>query len=250
MQNVLDTFFNVQQMLAALPQLLRVGLPNTLLLTAASFTLAVILGLLLSMALVSKFWWLRTPARIWVDIWRGLPAILSILIIGGGLPLAGFDIFGRSTYAYAITALGIINGAFLAETFRSGIQSVEVGQTEAARSLGISGAKTMALFIVPQGLRRVMPAAMNQFIICLKETALIYILGLVATRRELFSIGHDAAAANGNYSVMVAAGILFLAITIPTTYLVNAWDRSLREGRRPRDVDDQPAAPAPLTKVS
>lgn len=228
MNNFAEVFFNFDEMLQAFPRLFTVGLPNTLILAGGGFLGALIIGLLLAVMLVSPYAWVRFPARVYVDLWRGLPAILSVMIIGLGLPLAGFSPFGRDPYAYAILALAVINGGFVAEIFRSGIQSVEAGQMEAARSLGLSYPRAMAKVVVPQGLRRVLPALMNQFIICFKESALVYLLGLVAWKQDLFSIGHSASAVTGTYSVIMAAAFMYLCVTVPMTHLVNHWDQRMR----------------------
>jgi len=96
--------------------------------------------------------------------------------------------------------------AYVGEIFRSGIQSVEPGQMEAARALGFSYPSSMRLVVVPQGVRRVLPALMNQFISLLKASSLVYFLGLVANQRELFQVGRDLNAQTGNLSPLVAAG--------------------------------------------
>ncbi|MBV9353062.1 MAG: ABC transporter permease subunit, partial [Mycobacterium sp.] len=115
--------------------------------------------------------------------------------------------------------------------FRAGIQSVEPGQLEAARALGFSYASSMRLVVVPQGIRRVLPALVNQFIALLKGSALVYFLGLVAGQRELFQVGRDLNAQTGSLSPMVAAGLFYLMLTIPLTHLVNYIDTRLRRGR-------------------
>jgi ABC-type amino acid transport system permease subunit len=88
----------------------------------------------------------------------------------------------------------------------------------------------MALVVVPQGVRRVLPALTNQFIVCIKESAFVYLLGLQTSQRELFTIGQDLDAQTGGLSGLVAAGLVYLVITIPLTYAVNILDRRLREG--------------------
>ena len=96
--------------------------------------------------------------------------------------------------------------AYIGEIFRSGIQSVEPGQLEASRALGFSYPSSMRLVVVPQGIRRVLPALVNQFISLLKACSLVYFLGLVANQRELFQVGRDLNAQTGNLSPLVAAG--------------------------------------------
>ena len=200
------TFLNVPEFAQVFPTLLAVGLRNTLTLSAAAICLALIAGMLLALLSIARNPLLRAPARVYVNVFRGLPAILTVLLIGTGLPIAGFRPFGRETYAYAILALAIVNGAYICEIFRSGIQSVDKGQMEAARSLGMSYLKAMRIVIVPQGVRRVLPALSNQFIVCIKESSFVYLLGLSTSQRELFTIGQDQDAATGGLTGLVAAG--------------------------------------------
>jgi polar amino acid transport system substrate-binding protein len=113
---------------------------------------------------------------------------------------------------------------------------------EASRALGFSYSASMQLVVVPQGVRRVLPALVNQFISLLKASSLVYFLGLIASQRELFQVGRDLNAQTGNLSPLVAAGLFYLLLTIPLTHLVNYIDDRLRRGR-PVGADD-PASPA------
>ena len=228
--NLLKTFFDIEDMMTVFPTLVTVGLRNTLLLAVLALVLAVISGLLLSLLLVSRSWIVRAPAFLYVDVFRGLPAILTILIVGQGLPIAGIAPFGRSPYPYAILAIGLIQAAYFGEIFRSGIQSLDSSQMLAARSVGMTRRQAMWLIIIPQAVRNVLPATMNQFIIIVKETSLVYLLGLFTMQRELFSIAQDHAANVGSLSALVAAGLIYCAITVPLTHLVNYVDHRLREG--------------------
>jgi polar amino acid transport system permease protein len=124
-----------------------------------------------------------------------------------------------------------MEGAYMAEIFRSGFQSVERGTVEAARSLGLSHTKAMRLIVIPIGFRRVLPALTGQVILVIKSTALVYLLGLAAGQREMFAIAQDTSTNNASLSPLVAAGLLYLAITVPLTYVVNRWDRRMREDR-------------------
>lgn len=228
--NLVKTFFDVDDMMSVFPTLITVGLRNTLLLAVLAMIFAVICGLLLSLLLVSRRWVIRAPAFLYVDIFRGLPAILTIYLVGQGLPIAGIAPFGRSPYPYAIMAIGLIQAAYLGEIFRSGIQSLDRSQMQAARSVGMSYQQAMWLIIIPQAVRNVLPATMNQFIIIVKETSLVYLLGLFIMQRELFSIAQDHAANVGSLSALVAAGFIYCLITVPLTHLVNYVDHRLREG--------------------
>ena len=219
------TFFDWTYIRQALPDVLRVGLPNTLQLAVYASVIGVVVGLVVATGLLSSRWYLRLPCRSYVDLLRGMPHILTIYVIGQGLPLAGLTIFGTDTYGYAALAIGLVEAAYMAEIFRSGFQSVDRGQVEAARSLGLSYFSTMRHLIVPVGVRRVLPALTGQFILVIKGTALVYLLGLTTGQREMFAIAQDTAANSANLSPLVAAGLVYLAITVPLTYAVNAWER-------------------------
>ena len=239
------TFFDLGLIRATLPSLLREGLLNTLLLAALASLIGLVAGVLLAAGLMSRLRLVRLPCRIYVDVLRGLPHILSIYLIGQGLPLAGLTVFGGWTYGYAALAIGLMEGSYLAEIFRSGFQSVDRGIVEAARSLGMSGRATMRLIVAPIGIRRVLPALAGQFILVIKSTALVYLLGLAAGQREMFAIAQDSSVNNAALSPLVAAGLVYLALTVPLTYAVNAWDRRLREGRpAPRSISPVPAEEA------
>jgi len=239
LNNLIRTFFDLDEMVNVFPTLITVGLRNTLVLAAFAMLFAVIAGLLLSLLLVSRNIAIRAPAFLYVDIFRGLPAILTIYLVGQGLPIAGIAPFGRSPYPYAVVAIGIIQAAYLGEIFRSGIQSLDRSQMLAARSVGMTHHQAMWLIIVPQAVRNVLPATMNQFIIIVKETSLVYLLGLFPMQRELFSIAQDHAANTGNLSALVAAGIIYCVITVPLTHLVNHVDKRLRDG--PKLLAAEPA---------
>ncbi|WP_167109578.1 ABC transporter substrate-binding protein/permease [Mycobacterium sp. DL592] len=232
-----ESFLDIELYKKAIPDLVRTGLPNTLLLTISASIIGLLLGMTLAVAGISRSRWLRLPARIYTDIFRGLPEVVIILLIGLGIgPVVG-GLTGNNPYPLGIAALGLMAAAYIGEIFRSGIQSVEPGQLEASRALGFSYSSSMRLVVIPQGIRRVLPALVNQFISLLKASSLVYFLGLVASQRELFQVGRDLNAQTGNLSPLVAAGLFYLLLTIPLTHLVNYIDNRLRRGRPPADED-------------
>ena len=254
LDNLVATFLDFDAMWQVFPQLLGVGLVNTLVISIAATVIGVVLGMIVAIMGISRSRWLRVPARIYTDVFRGLPAILTILLIGQGFARFSQSIFGPSPYPLGILALSLIAAAYIGEIFRAGIQSVDRGQLEACRALGLSYAKAMALVVVPQGIRRVLPALVNQFIAIVKDSSLVYFLGLLVGERELFRVGQDAAVLTGNLSPLVLAGIFYLIITVPLTHLVNYFDNRFRTGRRkptpPKsglDELDEVQPPAPLT---
>lgn len=231
LENLRRTFLDWHAMADILPTLIAVGLKNTLILASASTLLGTVIGMVLAVGGISRSPWTRTPARIYTDIFRGLPAIVTILLIGQGFARIGREIFGPSPYPLGIIALGMIAGAYIGEIFRSGIQSVNPGQMEACRALSMSYGQGMRLIVIPQGVRRVLPALVNQFIGNVKDSSLIYFLGLLASERELFRVGQDAAVVDANLSPLLLAGIFYLAITVPLTHVVNYIDHHLRSGK-------------------
>ncbi|MFC7753458.1 ABC transporter substrate-binding protein/permease [Tsukamurella soli] len=237
-----DTFFNWDLYKRAFPDLIETGLPNTLILAIVSGVIGTVVGLVLAVAGISRSRWLRWPARVYTDIFRGLPAVVVILVIGLGIGPVVKDITDNNPYWLGAIALGLLAAAYIGEIFRSGIQSVETGQLEAARAVGFSYRQSMSLVVVPQGVRRVLPALMNQFITLIKDSSLIYFLGLLATQRELFAVGRDLNAQTGNLSPLVAAGIVYLVLTIPLTHLVNYIDVRLRTGRQ-SEAETEPTLP-------
>lgn len=233
-----DSFFDWEMYRQAIPVLLTTGLPNTMIITNSALVIGLVLGIVLAMAGISHSRLLRWPARVYTDIFRGLPEVVIILIIGMGIgPLVG-GLTNKNPYPLGIAALGLMAAAYIGEILRAGIQSVDAGQLEASRALGFTYATAMRLIVVPQGIRRVLPALVNQAIGLLKASALVYFLGLVADQRELFQVGRDLNAQTGSLSPLVAAGLFYLILTIPLTHLVNYIDSRLRSGRRAPNRED------------
>ncbi|WP_433453941.1 amino acid ABC transporter permease [Streptomyces sp. CA-142005] len=239
MNAFLHNFFDWQLIGQVLPDLLTYGLRNTLVLAVTSALLGSVIGMVLAIMGLSHRWWLRLPARIYTDLFRGLPAALTILIVGEGVFSAQIS-WLTSPYPVAVLAMSLMSGAYIGEIFRSGIQSVDKGQGEACRALGLTHGQALRLVVVPQGVRKVLPAMVNQFIAIIKDSSLVYFLGLITSQRELFRIGQDDATTTGNLSPLLATGLCYLLLTVPLTHLVNYIDRRLREGSRPA-----PAAPEP-----
>lgn len=232
LDNLSKTFLDFDAMWRVFPQLIGVGLVNTLVISLWATAIGTVLGMIVALMGISKTRWLRIPARIYTDIFRGLPAILTILLIGQGFARFSQQLFGPSPYPLGILALSLIASAYIGEIFRAGIQSVDRGQLEACRALGMSYGSAMRLVVVPQGVRRVLPALVNQFIAIVKDSSLVYFLGLLVSERELFRVGQDAAVLTGNLSPLVMAGLFYLVITVPLTHLVNYFDNRFRNGRR------------------
>jgi len=238
-----ETFLDWKAIGEVIPMMFTVGLPNTLVLAITSGIIGTLLGMVLAMMGISRNPVARWLARIYTDVLRGLPSVLTILVIGLGFGPIFRQLSGStSPYPLAIAALSLMSAAYIGEIFRSGIQSVDKGQLEASRALGFGYVHSMRLVVVPQGIRRVLPALVNQFIALIKDSSLVFLLGLVSSEREVFQIGKDAASTSGNLSPYVAAGLFFLLMTIPLTHFVNWIDNRLRSGRPEKKEPDEAAA--------
>ncbi|MGQ0804171.1 MAG: amino acid ABC transporter permease [Actinomycetota bacterium] len=161
---------------------------------------------------------LRWLAIAYIDVFRGLPAILTIYLVGFGLPLLGISFFEElDLFWFGVMALTLVYGAYVAEVYRAGIESVHWSQAAAARSLGLSYGQTMRFVVVPQAVRRMIPPLLNDFIGLQKDTALINVLGVL----EGFNRARIYAGNNFNLSSMVGLGFCYLVITIPMTRFVD-----------------------------
>lgn len=237
LERLYHTFFDLSVLRSSLPELLKTGLLNTVLIAAIAAVIGALIGTVLAAGLMTTSRIVRLLCRAYVNVFRGLPQIVSVYVIGAGLPLAGVNLFGKNTFLYAALAVGVAEAAYIAEILRSGFQSVPPGLIEATRSLGISGSRTMLSVTIPLGVRAVLPALTGQFIIVLKITSLVYLLGLTAGQRDLFAIAQDQASLGTSLTPLTAAGLVYLILTLPMTYAVNAWDRRLRAGPAVRDLE-------------
>lgn len=235
---VADRFFDLEIVGEQFPEVLTIAAKNTVLYTLLSFSLGLVLGLLSALARLSSVWLLRTYARVYVELFRGLPALLTIFLIGFALPIAldiripDVDIPGIATLSGAgILALGLVAGAYLSETIRAGLQAVPVGQTEAARSLGMNPTQTTVFVVIPQAFRIIVPPLANEMILLLKDTALLSVLGTTIDSKELTKFGRDGVSGNFNMTPLIVVGIIYVLITIPLTQLVARLERRQQKAR-------------------
>jgi polar amino acid transport system permease protein len=215
----------------ALPELFTVALRNTIVYAVGGFALSFLAGLLLALMRLSPVGPYRWIAIVYIEIFRGLPALLIFILITF-LPLAlpGFQVpFG--TYGQGILGLGLVGAAYQAEVFRAGLQAVPKGQVEAARSLGMSATRAQFTVVIPQALRMVIPPTMNQFVALLKDSSLVLFLGVSSEYVELAKFGNDLASQYANATPIMVAGVTYLIVTIPLGYLVTRL-----EGRKGRTI--------------
>lgn len=175
------------------------------------------------------FFPLRAVAIGYTDLFRGVPLILVLYLIGFGIPGLGLTyVSGRDPVVYGIAALVLVYSAYVAEVYRAGIDSVHESQNAAARSLGLSRWQSLRFVVLPQAIRRVIPPLLNDFIGLQKDTALVSVLGPIEAARAAQIYGSS----KFNYASYVVAALLFVVITIPlarfTDYLI-ARDRRRRQ---------------------
>jgi His/Glu/Gln/Arg/opine family amino acid ABC transporter permease subunit len=204
------------------------GIRNTLVLAFAGELGGIVIGLVLGVLTLSARRVVRAPARLYINFFRGTPLIWQ-LVTGYFLLLFGFGL-RMSAFTVAIIVFALNTGAYAAEVFRAGIQSIERGQFEAARSLGMSYVQSMRYAIVPQAVRRVIPPLMNEFVILIKDTALVVALGLVESQYDIFTTAREGQAATFNATFFTVAAIAYLVVTLPLIRLVNAVEKRLRSG--------------------
>jgi His/Glu/Gln/Arg/opine family amino acid ABC transporter permease subunit len=204
------------------------GMKNTIFLAFTSELFGILLGLFVSVLAISKRAVVRAPARAYINFFRGTPLVWQLVFIGVGIPI-GLGI-AIDTYQAAILAFSLNTGAYAAEVFRAGIRSIERGQLEAARGLGMSYMQAMRYTVIPQAVRRVVPPLMNEFVILLKDTSLVLVLGLTAAQRDLMSVGDQATANSFNPTFLVATGLGYLVISLPLIRIVNAVEKRIRSG--------------------
>ena len=202
------------------------GLQMTLILTVVSLVIALILGVVFGLFQVSKNKLLRVIATIYVDIFRGTPLIVQAFFIYFGIP-AALDIRITAVVAGLIT-LSLNAGAYMAEIVRGGIQSVEKGQMEAARSLGLPYGKAMSKVVLPQAIRIMIPSFINQFVITLKDTSILSIIGI----NELTQSGKIIIARNlESFQMWLIVGIIYFIIIMILTKVSNALERRIKHGK-------------------
>ncbi|HEX2129708.1 MAG TPA: amino acid ABC transporter permease [Solirubrobacterales bacterium] len=177
----------------------------------------------------------------YIDVFRGIPALLVLLLLSGFLPAAGADgvipeslglptWFGQPTWFwYGVMGLTLTYGAYMAEVYRAGIEAVPGGQMEAARSLGMSHGQAMRYVVVPQAVRKVIPPLLNDFIALMKDTSLVFAIG----GSEVVDAGFDVQSDVFNGSALVLGAIFFLLVTIPLARLVD-WLIAREQARTQR----------------
>jgi polar amino acid transport system permease protein len=215
------------------PDVITLALKNTVLYTLSGFVVGLVLGMVVALMRLSSVGPYRWLAGVYIEIFRGLPALLIFIFVGVAVPLAfpGTEIPG-GTYGKVAIALGLVSAAYMAETIRAGIQAVPKGQMEAARSLGFSPAKAMVSIIVPQAFRIILPPLTNELVLLFKDSSLVLFLGVTLEERELSKFGRDLASTTANSTPILVAGLCYLLVTIPLSFVVRRMESKAQEAIR------------------
>jgi polar amino acid transport system permease protein len=163
------------------------------------------------------FFPLRLLAIVYADLFRGIPTILLVYILGFGVPALQLSGVPTSELFWGAVALVLVYTAYVSEVYRAGIESVHPSQNAAARSLGLSHGQSLRYVVIPQAVRRVVPPLLNDFIGLQKDTALVALLGVV----EAFRQSQIDASATFNYTPYLATALMFLIVTVPMTRLTD-----------------------------
>ena len=214
--------FDLSLVTDSLPLLLQ-GALVTLEITALAVGLGLVFGLVAALAQLSKFAPLRLIAKVYVDFIRGTPLLVQIFIIYFALPVViGHRI---DPFFAAVAACSINSGAYVAEIFRAGIQSIDIGQMRAALSLGMNWTMTMRYIILPQAFKRIIPPLGNEFIAMLKDSSLVSVIGF----EELTRSGQLIIAETyGSLEIWSAVAIIYLVMTLTITRIVSVLEKKFR----------------------
>lgn len=223
-------FFDPEVMVAQFPRVITVALANTLVYTLLGFAFGLALGLVLALMRLSPVGPYRWLAKLYIEFFRGLPALLVFIAIGTGVPLAFPGTF-LNRYVIVMLALGLVGAAYIAETIRAGIEAVPKGQVEAARSLGMSSSRAMVSIVIPQAFRIILPPLTNEFIMLTKDSSLAYLLGSTLAQQELAQFGRQALTEYRSLTPVLVAGSCYLIITIPLGMLARRLERSTKKAR-------------------
>ncbi len=226
-----SNFLDPEVAAAAFPEIVTIAAKNTIVYTAIAFVGGMLLGLLLALMKLSPVLPYRWLATGYIELFRGLPALLVIFGFAYAVPIAfGWRPPGGNAGA-GLIGLIVVSAAYIAETIRAGIEAVPKGQVEAARSLGMNPAWTMLTVVLPQAFRIITPPLTNELVILIKDTSLLFIAGMAIGDRELTTFARDALTSQANATPLVVAALLYLVITLPLTQLVAKLERHNKRGR-------------------
>jgi len=211
------------QIAPSFPYILK-GIVVTLQIVAVSAIIGFLIGIILSLCKIGKFRILRWFADAYTSVFRGTPLILQLMIIYYGFPqLIGFEI---PAFLAAVTAFGLNSGAYVSEIIRAGIQAIDKGQTEAALALGVPYREMMKDIILPQAMKNILPALMNEFITLTKESAIVTTIGALDIMRRAYIVGGQT---YSFFEPLLFAGLIYYLMVMGLTLLGKALERKLKQ---------------------
>ena len=219
--NVRETFFSGEAFRSSFPEVLD-GFWLDVKLFMIVEAVVLVLGLLIAILRTSRapaLFPIRLLGTVYVDVFRGVPVILLVYLIGFGIPALEMDWLPTDPVVLGGVALALSYSAYVAEVYRSGIESIHPSQHAAALSVGLTENQALRHVVLPQAVRRVGPPLLNDFISLQKDVALVAILG----PQEAFRIAQIEASSTFNYTPLLAAALLYLCVTIPLARLVDRW---------------------------
>ncbi len=229
MDVVLTTLFSTVFLMPAL---------TTIVVTFAAMGIAIVIGFLAALAADSRFTAFRVTVQVYLTVFRGVPILVQIVFWYNAMPILTNNVINLPPLAAGIIALSLAEGAYMTEIFRSGLAAVDVGQREAARALGMTGALSMRRIILPQALKIIVPPTGNQFIAMLKTSSLLFVIAVP----EIFAIGTDITSHNFKYfEVLLVVSIWYLGLSALLSIGVRLIEKRITRGRT---VAAGPATPA------
>lgn len=213
--------FDPSVMVTTLPQLMR-GVHLTVILTLGGLFFGFIIGVVVGLSKISKNALLRKAAGFYIEIIRGTPMLVQAMFLYFGLPMAiGMRI---PPVVAGMIVIAVNSGAYIAEIVRGAVQSIDPGQMEAGRSIGLTRMQTMRYIIWPQALKRMIPPLGNQFIISLKDTSLLMVIGV----SELMRTGQEITAVNFRaFEVYMTVGLVYLAMTLTIARVLRCVEKRM-----------------------
>ena len=211
------------------------GVLGTVLLSAFAVFFGFIIALILALCRMCKIAPVRWLATAYVEVFRATPMLVQVLLIYNISLLAfpdmpSYRIFGLfifKRFVPGVVALSLNSGAYLSEVIRSGISSIPIGQTEAARSLGLPQGKTMRLVVLPQAIKNILPAMANEFVTIIKESSITYLIGV----QDIMSVVKAVQGATyRQMEALVYAAVLYFCLTFPTSKVIAHFERKMSRG--------------------
>jgi len=226
-----SSFFNLEIAAEMWPRVFTVAAKNTIVYTFTAFAFGLVLALVLALMKrsdVKPYRWLATS---YIELFRGLPALVTIIFVAFGLPIAlGVNIPG-GLLGQGTVGLGLVAAAYMAETLRAGIEAVPRGQMEAARSLGMPKGAAMRSIVLQQEFRIIIPPLTNELVLLIKDTSLFFVLGSTPVNKELTKFGRDLMTQKFNGTPLIVIALVYLIITLPLTRLVAQLEKRAARAR-------------------